>query len=242
MKRIVIAYHVYLAGSYYMELINDQFRKLIWSQLYRNSSKFYIGVVVGSFKRPENGVEWISNYFRFDKGKDPNRSMPDHIEIVIYDDNQEETKTLKWIRDYAKNNHGDYVLYFHTKGVVKHSKPIEDWRNYMEYFAIDYWIDCIEKLKEGYDCCGVMWNTDTPIGIHPHFSGNFWWATTDYINKLDHSLLDSPWRYDREFWIGSNPDVKPFEFHNSGLNEKNSLIQGKGHFDVEYPRINYEKK
>jgi hypothetical protein len=111
----------------------------------------------------------------------------------------------------------------------------------MEYFAVEKWQDCIVKLEEGYDCCGVMWNTDTPIGMHPHFSGTIWWANTSYIRTLDHSFLDSTWKFHREFWIGSNPDAKPFEFHNSRLNDKESLLARKGHYDVNYPRSNYAK-
>jgi hypothetical protein len=164
------------------------------------------------------------------------------VEVVIYNDNQEETRTLKWVSDYSLNNPGDYILYFHTKNVANQSPATEDWRRYMEYFVVENWKDCIAKLEEGYDCCGVMWNTDTPIGMYPHFSGNFWWAKTDYINTLNHHYLEMEWRYYREFWIGSNPNVKAFEFHNSGLNEKRSLIEGRGHYDVEYARCNYEKK
>lgn len=251
MKKIVIAYHAYLYGTYYMEMIGEQFRKIynavqlpdgsMETNLFPRCDKMYIGIVDSTNKKPEWGVELVSKFFN-NRSSKVNEKANSKVEVVVYPDNNEETDTLKWIRDYSKENPGDYVLYFHMKGITKYSPATESWRRYMEYFVIENWKDCVAKLKEGYDCCGVMWNTDTPIGIHSHFSGNFWWANTSYINTLNHKLLDSNWRFDREFWIGTGTDVKPFEFHNSRLNDKRSLIEGKGHYDVEYPRSNYEKK
>jgi hypothetical protein len=47
------------------------------------------------------------------------------------------------------------------------------------------------------------------MGYHPHFSGGFWWAKSSYINTLDKEALESSFRYDREFWIGTGePKVK----------------------------------
>lgn len=241
MKKIIVVYHAYMVGNRYMEMMWNQFSLLIHSGLYRASDKIFMGIIEAPDRKPLNGRDWIHDFWKFGSSKDSGRILS-KIEIKFYDKNREETDTLKWIRDYAKDKPGDYVLYFHTKGISIYTPGTESWRRYMEYFVIENWKDCVSKLSEGYDCCGVMWNTDTPIGIHPHFSGNFWWANTNYINTLDHNMLDSAWRYDREFWIGSGPGVKPFEFHNSGLNNKKSLVEGKGHYDVEYPRSNYEKK
>lgn len=250
MNKIIIVYHAYLYGPHYMDMIGEQLRKIINARhlpdggleatLVSHCDKMYVGVIDSMDKKPEWGVEWLCKFLDFSSSKETKAKSK--MEISVYPDNKEETNTLKWIRDYSKENPGDYLLYFHTKGISVYSPGTESWRRYMEYFVLENWKDCIARLKEGYDCCGVMWNTDTPIGMHPHFSGNFWWANTSYINTLDHKLLDSDWRYDREFWIGSGPGVKPFEFHNSGLNNKKSLIEGKGHYDVEYPRSNYEKK
>jgi hypothetical protein len=250
MKKIIIAYHAYLFGNRYMEMINDQFRKInnsIWHEetqtfeknVFSHCDKLYIGVVDSINKKPEYGIEFITNWFNNKSSKIITPQYEHKIEIVIYPDNKEEADTLKWIRDYAKNNPGDYILYFHMKGITKQNAATEDWRRYMEYFVIERWKDCIAKLDEGYDCCGVMWNSHTPIGEWPHFSGNFWWANTDYINTLNHEYLELPWRYYREFWIGSGPNVKVHEFHNSRMNDRYSLEAHKGHYDVEYPRNRY---
>jgi hypothetical protein len=69
------------------------------------------------------------------------------------------------------------------------------------------------------------------MGYFPHFSGNFWWTKASYINTLDHEYLDNPNRLFREFWIGTNPNVKKHEFHHRGGNP----------YEVVYDRNNYAK-
>jgi hypothetical protein len=207
MNKIIVVYHAYLVEGLVPAMVDEQINLLFKSELYDVCDKFHIGII-------GNGI-FVS---------------PEKAEVVYYPDNKEETETLKWIKEYSQNNPGDYILYFHTKGISRITPATESWRKYMEYFTIEKWRDCVQKLKEGYDCCGVEWRTDWE-GYFPHFSGNFWWSTTDYVNTLDHSYLDKEGRYFREFWIGSNPLVKQFEFHHRG---------GDG-YDMIYTRDKYEQ-
>ncbi len=90
------------------------------------------------------------------------------------------------------------VLYLHTKGVTKTSPivsaNVRDWVNYMEYFTIDLWPNCVAAL-ENYDVCGV--------NLYPvpalHFSGNFWWARAAYIATLPNTI--SPDYLAPEMWL-----------------------------------------
>jgi hypothetical protein len=252
MAKIVIAYHAYLYGSRYMEMIIDQLRKInnavinkdgeMETNLFPRCHKMYIGIVDSPDKKPTHGVEWLSNWFSNKSSKVADSQVDKKVEVVVYPDNLELRRTLWWVRDYAKDNPDDYILFFHTKGITHFTQATEDWRKYMEYFVIEGWKDCIIKLDEGYDACGVLWNKDTPLGYYPHFSGAFYWVKASYINTLDHSLIDSEWRYGMEFWIGSNPDAKIYEFHNSGYNSTDRLINRKGHYDIPYPRQNYAEE
>ena len=61
-----------------------------------------------------------------------------------------------------------------------------------------------------------------------HYSGNFWWANSNYIKKLD-MLSDSSERHAAEIWILSDLTVNSFEIYNSRLN----------HYHYEYPREAY---
>jgi hypothetical protein len=231
-KKIIIAYHAFMAGEYYQTMMKEQFDKLRLSGLFDACDHLYIGITEHPGRVPENGVEWARDYWK---------DFSDKVWIVVHPGNNEEKDTIRWIRDYVFGFPDDYIFYLHTKSVTKCTPATEDWRRYMEYFNIEIWRDCITKLDLGYDCCGIMWNQDTPIGYFPHFSGNFWWAKASYLKTCNHGYLESDWRYHREFWVGSGANVKAFEFHNSGLNTRKNLTEGKGHFDVTYPRINYER-
>ena len=53
-----------------------------------------------------------------------------------------------------------------------------DLNKCMEYFNIIKWKNCVEKLDEGYDCCGVCHVE------YKYFLGNFWWANSSHIKTL----------------------------------------------------------
>jgi hypothetical protein len=224
--KIAVAYHGFLFGDHYKQVITDQFNDIVLSGLYERADKIYIGIV-----DTVNGASWVRDFW---KGKPK-------AEIIVYSQNNELSDTMKWIRDYSKENPEDYVLFFHSKGLSHFDYPTEDWRRYMEYFTIERWRDCIEKLNE-YDTCGIMWNKDTVYGYFPHFSGAFWWAKCSYINTLDHTYLDMDWKYGREMWIGTNKNVKVFEFHNSKMNDMDSFSYAKSHYSLCYDRKNYVHK
>lgn len=136
-------------------------------------------------------------------------SVPDKAVACSNENQQEETGTLKSLRDWAAANSESYILYFHTKGASRKTRFTEDWRKCMQYFCITNWRECYQALQSGYDLVGINWQEDTSMGYHPHFSGGFWWAKAAYINTLTDKELDSTFRYDREFWIGTGePKVK----------------------------------
>jgi len=240
MRKIVIAYHAYFFGDHYMTMMTEQFRLLLNADLFHKASKLYIGVVDSPNKKPSWGGGWLNKFWSFSSSKEKDK-VDNKVEIVFYPDNNELRDTLRWIKNYSINNANDYILFFHTKGITSYTDATESWRKYMEYFVIERWKDCIEKLDEGYDCCGVMWNKDTVYGDFPHFSGAFYWAKASYINTLKHDMIDSEGRYGQEFWIGSNPDCKAFEFHNSNMNCIKAFQESRSHYSLPYDRSNYEK-
>jgi hypothetical protein len=141
-----------------------------------------------------------------------------------------------------------YVLYFHLKGLSRLGDArVTDWRNYMEYWMIDQWAACVEKLDQGHDLVG------TNIIEQPwlHSSGNFWWSRASYIKKLEHlpnpdtlpwgtpskytgAILDGGnFRYDQEAWIGSK-QPNWVEIHSSPGKQTPGW-----HFDNLYPESEY---
>ena len=130
-------------------------------------------------------------------------SVPDKAVAYSNKNQQEETETLRALRDWCATNPDAYVLYFHTKGSSRQTRFTEDWRKCMQYFNITNWRECYEALQDGYDLAGINWQRTTSMGYHPHFSGGFWWAKACYINTLTDEALESGFRYDREFWVGT---------------------------------------
>lgn len=110
------------------------------------------------------------------------------------------------------------ILYIHAKGVSNkyrifnkpHEKSqlkidsIKSWRELLEYFVIEKWQECVEKL-ETFDNVGVTCNNSW-------YWGNFWWTQTKHIkNKTAPPLRASRWDY--EAWLNANSDSTNFEFY-----------------------------
>jgi len=204
MANIAIFYHLYQHGDW-RSFFNEQSSLLNDSGLVDECRFVHVGV---------NGedIPESDGKFRFAKNTEPLN---------------EETPTLLSLRDFCASNPGWKVLYMHTKGITQPMQSTHDWRKIMEYYCIERWQECVEKLNE-HDAVGCLYMDHCYYGYFPHFSGNFWWANSDYINKLDDSYLNSGIRQNREFWIGSGGGSL-YSFHTTGLN----------HYAHEYPRHLY---
>ena len=158
-----------------------------------------------------------------------------------YSDNfiEGELFTLKKLKLFCDNlNSNIPVAYINTKGTFNgfNNPCIIDWRQYMTYFILEKMEICINEIYNGYDAVGVDWN-EIP---NKHFSGNFWWASSEYIKSLPPADLEKTFihnlpteRHFAEFWIGCNsPKIKCL--HNSNIDVYYRHIQ-------RYPRINYDQ-
>eukprot|EP01034_Spumella_vulgaris_P024960 gene24960-31361_t len=120
------------------------------------------------------------------------------------------------------------VLYLHTKGVsyIQPNPRINDWTDMMLYFLVEQHESNRHLLASGkFDCIGVNYLSNSlPAETHSrvtsspqvfdrhydmltstHFSGNFWWATGEYlqsVNTLQYNETDKMQnRRNSEFWI-----------------------------------------
>jgi len=116
------------------------------------------------------------------------------------------------------------VLYFHTKGV---SVPVDDhrqkWRKMMENHLIKDWRQNLQYLAD-HDTVGVNWiPCNNPPWItklawmRPHYTGNFWIATSAWIRSLPsfhrflsdfYFLTEANMRFVAELWVGCLPWVR----------------------------------
>ena len=123
-----------------------------------------------------------------------------------------ELPTLKLLHQYSLENPNVNVLYLHTKGVsyTKESyiySKNTDWVNYMLYFLVHRYTKCITML-ETHDTVGCDYST---LFNKPHYAGNFWWATTNYLQTLSTSVLNE--KHDAEWWLLGNTIVNKYVLH-----------------------------
>lgn len=155
---------------------------------------------------------------------------------ILYntDDNPYERVVYQHIMLDATNSVEPYnVLYLHSKG-VNGNRFAKSWRDYMEYFCIEQWQTCVNGLGIDYDTCGV--NLHPPqedVRESSHYSGNFWWATSDYIKTLDPNTyqryIQKHGRYAEEQFTCSNADARHKSWHHTSIN----------FYDEEYPSHKY---
>lgn len=137
--------------------------------------------------------------------------------------------TLNHLHQDAKNSSDSfYALYLHTKG-VRHAGTnpnVIDWVNYLCHFNIYHYKLCIDVLNAHFSTVGVNLNTSPCL----HYSGNFWWANSDYLKTLDTCVLTS---YNApEFWITEKKTGKYASLYESGVN----------HYHEAYPPNEYVGK
>jgi hypothetical protein len=93
----------------------------------------------------------------------------------------------------------------------------------MLYFLISKWEKCINNLLEC-DTCGVDLRNEPTL----HYSGNFWWSTSNNIISLPNPIsfsnlnrypnpLNSA-RHNQEFWICYNRNKKHISMWDCGIN------------------------
>lgn len=213
---IKIFYHL-VDWPGYEEIANDQLQKIESSGLLSNA-ELYMNInykneeCYGSIKEKYKNYTNIKWSFRSDI------------------QNQEHT-TWVLMQQTAINSTKDfYALYINQKGITHINDPVKHiptlhWRLLMDYWNIEKWKDCIDKLHEGYDAVGCLLKDTVPR----HFSGSYAWTTSDFLKKSQILKLPSevnfqaqvpglntghPYRCDVEFYHGHN-NAKMFSFHNT---------------------------
>ena len=156
-----------------------------------------------------------------------NNYNSDKIYIINYSDDISlfEIPTINLIYAFSCNHDNVKLLYLHTKGISYNDTYIKqniiDWTDMMLYFLVKEYENCIYLLNL-YETIGCNYSKEPKY----HFSGNFWWANTNYIKTL--YKIKSGIRHDAEWWILSN-NPKYSILHNSNIN----------HYESNYPSYNY---
>lgn len=171
------------------------------------------------------GLPIDSNYY-----KDDNKIQVNNFSLnsTIY-----EMPTINKIVEFSKNNPNSNILYLHTKGVshIKNNNTtqyyVNDWSNMMLHFLVEKHQHCINILNnKNVDTIGCNYHPNMN-NIPQHWSGNFWWAKSQYLSNLP-SLQNITSSNDCEFWLFKNNPAF-IELHNSQVN----------HYHEYYPKHKY---
>ena len=169
---IVIFYHVCNVGAQWKRIVAEQMTALVESGLYGAAAEMYYGCSCARC-HAEVPEQMSLNLQDATKAKQlPAAPLYSH-----------ENMTINAVIEYARDakNAGKTVFYFHTKGVTGRSPNQEYWREFMTAYNVYMWPLCHALIDRGFSTVGVNYQA---LMRPPHYSGNFWWASTAYLSKL----------------------------------------------------------
>lgn len=179
-RKIIGFWHIGAVGDW-SRIAAEQYATLKASGLYDASEKIVVGFIGGRAREGELPIPLLD---------DPKFDLFTTATVEDY-----EFPTLARAWREARDSAAPFLcFYIHTKGASQADTPRQHttnaWRRYMEHFAVDNWEDCVGTLAR-YDTCGVELQSE-----ESHYSGNFWWATSEYLQKLPDG--DEYWRKNRD--------------------------------------------
>lgn len=232
-----VYYHIYLTDhGHWAELLVNQFAAALDAQVLQQAQRISI-TAIGAPADYQH-VQGLLDYYATLLPVKPelnwhNKQIRDEeLPYINAKTNLlDETVTLRrmW-QDVQAHDRKEAVLYFHAKGITALQKTIlrgEDygnfvnyvhWRRFLEWAVLERQTTC-RQLLQTFDTVG----TNFCVWPSPHYSGNFWWANTDYLRKLSDPteltwfhflsheypvIRHSPQRMMGELWVGSHKQAK----------------------------------
>ena len=198
-----IVYHIYCYGDDYINLVEQQVKRLISSGVYDWCDVLEVSCIdtSGEFSGIDDAFSGLSK-----------------ANIFKTRDNKFEYWGIKRVWEISQRYNGE-VLYLHTKGVWNKFKDLESgvvsewkiksvssWREAMEYFLVDNYKQCIEDITiNGFDSCGFTC-------VDRWVWGNFWWADLAYI-RHNAEPADGADRWYYEAWLHAYREFKCKEYY-----------------------------
>jgi len=190
-KELYIFWHIYVNPNRLdrcKDIVNRQYDKIKNSGLLERCTCIYIGYV-STIPFP------LSNILKNKK-----------IKILVHYKEGFEGVTTTALKKFCdeRKNHNFAILYIHNRGATRFpDSPSEDWTLMMEYFCIENWKKGLSILSNKYTAGCEMWAHRSRIKQNDfiyHYSGNFWWARSDYIRLLKYPTFENR-NEESEDWI-----------------------------------------
>lgn len=180
-------YHVYAAGGRWRTIVRRHLTALAESGIQWD----LVFGIVGS----RNDVRHVT------------QALPSGVRIESWPDGFEQ-RTLNLIVDDIAAGYDGPVMYAHTKGAGYPLQGTASWRRCMTRRVVTEAKVCLDHLADGADVVGAHWLTPEEWGSRmrnfgdvPFFGGNFWWATSEHLRRLERPAEVE--RYDAERWLGT---------------------------------------
>lgn len=197
---ILVVYHCHLVNNW-KEIVTDQLTRVKNSGLYDSADQFWVTVNLMN----ETEDEFKQHVKEYEK-----------LQFVFRNDNGAEYPGIHKVKELGNLYDSSKIFYFHTKGVsntyedwynrgfsLEKVNNIKAWRECLEYFLIDRWQECVNKLDEN-DNVGVTCNANW-------YWGNFWWTNSKHVKKCIEVNFWGRWDY--EAWLNNSIEQpKNFEW------------------------------
>lgn len=138
------------------------------------------------------------------------------IHIISDPNNQYELKTALFFKEYADSiDENEYILYLHTKGISHYKRDTEIntrlWRQFMEYFMITKWKDCVIKLNDGFETCGTFGSDMKHMNVERninnvenenniYYPGTFYWINTSLLKRIPMKYFCMTHKIENEYY------------------------------------------
>lgn len=240
-KPFYIVYHISIVDPEWIRFTYKSFNKLLKSGiLYDEKLK---GIKI-SYLGEENNITLLKAIW--------NHPL---VEIHHFGNNiyEYEYPAINLIKDICSNEDCN-IFYFHCKGLIQQQN---DWIEFLEYFNIDKYKYCLDKLID-YDTVGCNYYNEPGelfyiqynhhfTNFQKHYSGNFWWSKSSHINTLARLVNDKNEKYSPKYWICKNePKIwsyytSPIDFGKPHDILTKNVYEGLEHLDFNFYRANTYK-
>lgn len=238
-KPIYVVYHISTLNDNWQYLTYNSYLKLLYSGLLDDPK---LKTVKISYLGSKDNIPLLKSIWNHSK-----------VEIVDFGEDCQlyEFPALKLVKDICASEDCN-ILYFHCKGILYEKNQVDDWIEYLEYFQIEKYKHCLDKLLD-YDAVGANYygrHGEKSYKQHAHpfiwyykqFNGNFWWSKSSYINTLNEWKNTINNRLYAEFFICSNEDGKFWSYYVSGkdfgikprINFDRSIYEGLEYLDFNF--------
>lgn len=198
-KALYVFYHICTAGPKWENIVEEQINDIIQSGLYEKATAIYYGCNCSKCDIIlRDKFQGLSKIRPLEKGLHPD--TPTH-----------ENQTLNAMITKARSGEADgYYLYIHSKGTTDKYPAQHIWRKFMMHWCVYNHQACIQVLDRGFYTVGNFFGFGLPgsseshylarLGYHHHYSGNFFWTTSDFVKKQPY-ITNLKNRYSAEIFI-----------------------------------------